>query len=166
MPSRGSSAALSLRGLSKAFGSTLAVDGLDLEVPRGSFFGFVGPNGAGKTTTLSMATGLLRPDAGTVHVMGHGVGPDIVTHDMNSAGVRTQQPGRHGQGGGLAGAVRPHEAEERPTRNLKIKTVDGEGGPEGLGQASQAERRGTSPRWHVVTLAIPALRCIQVGRLS
>ena len=69
---------LSLRGLSKAFGSTLAVDRLDLEVPRGSFFGFVGPNGAGKTTTLSMATGLLRPDAGTAHVMGHDVWSDTV----------------------------------------------------------------------------------------
>ena len=78
MPSRGSNSALSLCGLSKAFGSTLAVDRLDLEVPRGSFFGFVGPNGAGKTTTLSMATGLLRPDAGTAHVMGHDVWSDTV----------------------------------------------------------------------------------------
>jgi ABC-2 type transport system ATP-binding protein len=78
MPSAGSSAALSLRGLSKTFGSTLAVDRLDLEVPRGSFFGFVGPNGAGKTTTLSMATGLLRPDTGTAHIMGHDVWSDTV----------------------------------------------------------------------------------------
>ena len=78
MASRGSSPALSLRGLSKAFGSTVAVDGLDLEVPRGSFFGFVGPNGAGKTTTLSMATGLLRPDAGSAHVLGHDVWSDTV----------------------------------------------------------------------------------------
>jgi len=72
------SSALSLRGLSKAFGSTTAVDRLDLEVPRGSFFGFVGPNGAGKTTTLSMATGLLRPDAGTAEVLGHDVWSDSV----------------------------------------------------------------------------------------
>src|ERR1035437_9357247 len=78
MASWGTSAALSLRGLSKAFGSTLAVDRLDLDVPRGSFFGFVGPNGAGKTTTLSMATGLLRPDAGTAYVMGHDVWSDTV----------------------------------------------------------------------------------------
>jgi ABC-2 type transport system ATP-binding protein len=79
MPSRESpGAALSLRGLTKAFGSTLAVDHLDLEVPRGSFFGFVGPNGAGKTTTLSMATGLLRPDAGTVQILGHDVWSDTV----------------------------------------------------------------------------------------
>ena len=76
MPSLGSSAGLSLRGLSKAYGSTLAVDRLDLDVPRGSFFGLVGPNGAGKTTILSMATGLLRPDAGTAHVLGHDVWSD------------------------------------------------------------------------------------------
>jgi ABC-2 type transport system ATP-binding protein len=63
--------ALALRGLRKQFGSTVAVDGIDLDIPAGSFYGVVGPNGAGKTTTLSMATGLLVPDAGRVLV--HGV---------------------------------------------------------------------------------------------
>jgi ABC-2 type transport system ATP-binding protein len=62
--------ALSLEGLHKRFGDTVAVDGLDLEVPTGSMYGIVGPNGAGKTTTLSMATGLLIPDSGTVLVHG------------------------------------------------------------------------------------------------
>lgn len=62
--------ALRLRGLVKSFSGRRAVDGLDLDVPAGSTFGVVGPNGAGKTTTLSMATGLLSPDAGTVHVLG------------------------------------------------------------------------------------------------
>ncbi len=62
--------ALSLVGLHKRFGRTIAVDGLDLDVPTGSLYGLVGPNGAGKTTTLSMATGLLTPDAGTVLVHG------------------------------------------------------------------------------------------------
>ncbi|WP_298251460.1 ABC transporter ATP-binding protein [uncultured Arthrobacter sp.] len=68
-PSR--TAALSIRGLAKRFGDKIAVNGVDLEVPAGSFFGLVGPNGAGKTTTLSMATGLLRPDHGRALV--HGV---------------------------------------------------------------------------------------------
>jgi ABC-2 type transport system ATP-binding protein len=63
--------ALSIRGLAKRFGTKIAVDGISLDVPAGSFFGIVGPNGAGKTTTLSMATGLLRPDFGTAVV--HGV---------------------------------------------------------------------------------------------
>ena len=70
--------ALALRGLTKRFGDTTAVDRLDLDVPRGSFYGLVGPNGAGKTTTLSMATGLLRPDAGTAHVLGVDVWADPV----------------------------------------------------------------------------------------
>ncbi len=65
------SGALEVRGLQKTFGSTVAVDRLDLDIPTGSMFGLVGPNGAGKTTTLSMVTGLLVPDAGYVRV--HGV---------------------------------------------------------------------------------------------
>lgn len=60
--------ALEISGLTKSFGSTKAVDGIDLLVPAGSFFGIVGPNGAGKTTTLSMVTGLLRPDSGSVRI--------------------------------------------------------------------------------------------------
>ncbi|WP_353354394.1 ABC transporter ATP-binding protein [Intrasporangium sp. DVR] len=71
--------AIALRGLGKRFGEVIAVKGIDLDVPRGSFFGLVGPNGAGKTTTLSMATGLLRPDAGHVFVLGHDVWADPVT---------------------------------------------------------------------------------------
>lgn len=63
-------AALELYGLWKSFGAKTAVAGVDLVVPRGSFYGLVGPNGAGKTTTLSMATGLLVPDAGRVLVHG------------------------------------------------------------------------------------------------
>jgi ABC-2 type transport system ATP-binding protein len=73
-----STPAVQIRGLSRRFGQTIAVNGIDLDVPRGSFYGLVGPNGAGKTTTLSMATGLLRPDAGTVHVLGIDVWADPV----------------------------------------------------------------------------------------
>jgi len=70
--------ALALTGLVKRFGEKTAVDGLDLVVPTGSFYGLVGPNGAGKTTTLSMATGLLRPDAGSAHVHGIEVWADPI----------------------------------------------------------------------------------------
>ena len=68
--------ALALRGLWKRFGDKVAVAGVDLDVPSGSFFGLLGPNGAGKTTTLSMATGLLRPDAGGVWVHGQSLWAD------------------------------------------------------------------------------------------
>jgi ABC-2 type transport system ATP-binding protein len=62
--------ALLLAGLTKTFSENTAVDRVDLTVPAGSFFGLVGPNGAGKTTVLSMAVGLLRPDAGCSAVFG------------------------------------------------------------------------------------------------
>ncbi|MEV4473055.1 ABC transporter ATP-binding protein [Nonomuraea salmonea] len=65
--------ALEISGLTKRFGDTLAVDAIDLTVPPGSFFGLVGQNGAGKTTTLSMAVGLLRPDAGGARIFGQDV---------------------------------------------------------------------------------------------
>jgi ABC-2 type transport system ATP-binding protein len=68
--------ALSLVGLQKSFGAKHAVDDLTLSVEAGRMFGLVGPNGAGKTTTLSMATGLLRPDAGTAYVLGYDVWAD------------------------------------------------------------------------------------------
>ncbi|TFC50194.1 ATP-binding cassette domain-containing protein [Cryobacterium sp. TMT2-10] len=61
---------LAVSGLRKSFGQTVAVAGVDLEVRTGSFYGIVGPNGAGKTTTLSMITGLLRPDEGSVTING------------------------------------------------------------------------------------------------
>ncbi|WP_420890417.1 ABC transporter ATP-binding protein [Dermacoccus nishinomiyaensis] len=63
--------AMQLSELTKNLGSHRAVYDLTLTVPRGSMFGVVSPNGAGKTTTLSMATGLLRPDAGRVEILGH-----------------------------------------------------------------------------------------------
>jgi ABC-2 type transport system ATP-binding protein len=67
---------MALRGLVKRFDTNLAVAGLDLDVPAGSFYGLLGPNGAGKTTTLSMAVGLLRPDAGHATVLGYDVWAD------------------------------------------------------------------------------------------
>ncbi len=62
--------AVVIRGLVKEFGDHRAVDGIDLTVPAGSFYGIVGPNGAGKTTTLSILAGLLRADDGQVVVCG------------------------------------------------------------------------------------------------
>ncbi|WP_313812165.1 ABC transporter ATP-binding protein [Glutamicibacter sp.] len=62
--------ALDIRALAKQFGAKVAVNNVSLQVPAGSFYGLVGPNGAGKTTMLSMATGLLRPDAGSAVVNG------------------------------------------------------------------------------------------------
>ncbi len=62
--------AVETRGLSRNFGALRAVNGIDLAVPAGSFFGFLGPNGAGKSTTIKCLTGLLRPTAGTIRILG------------------------------------------------------------------------------------------------
>jgi ABC-2 type transport system ATP-binding protein len=67
--------AIEASDLVKSFGSTPAVDGVDLSVRSGSVYGMLGPNGAGKTTTIRMLATLLRPDSGTARVLGH----DIVT---------------------------------------------------------------------------------------
>ncbi|WP_311878519.1 ABC transporter ATP-binding protein [Microbacterium forte] len=64
------SEAIRIRGLVKSFGDHTAVNGIDLTVPAGSFYGIVGPNGAGKTTTLSIVAGLLRADAGDIAICG------------------------------------------------------------------------------------------------
>ena len=65
--------AIEVRGLVKRFGRTIAVDGVDLSVRRGSVFGLLGPNGAGKTTLVRILATLLRPDAGSARVLGHDV---------------------------------------------------------------------------------------------
>ena len=68
-----SSLAIEATGLRKTFGSTRAVDGVDLAVPSGAVYGVLGPNGAGKTTTIRMLATLLRPDGGEARVLGHDV---------------------------------------------------------------------------------------------
>jgi len=64
------SPAVAVHNLRKVYGAKAAVDGLDLVVPRGCFFGFLGPNGAGKTTTIRMLMGLIPPTSGEIEMLG------------------------------------------------------------------------------------------------
>jgi ABC-2 type transport system ATP-binding protein len=76
-------------GLTKRYGSTVALDGLDLEVPTGAILGVLGPNGAGKSTAVRILTTLSRPDSGSARVAGH----DVVTETaavQRSIGVTAQ----------------------------------------------------------------------------
>ncbi len=83
------SLAIEARGLAKSFGDLRAVDGIDLEVPRGMIFAILGPNGAGKTTLMRMLATLARPDEGRASVMGH----DLVEapHEVRSEIAMTGQ---------------------------------------------------------------------------
>src|SRR5262249_23075327 len=65
-----SSPAIAVHDLRKVYGHKAAVDGLNLVVPRGCFFGFLGPNGAGKSTTIRMLTGLIPPTSGSIELLG------------------------------------------------------------------------------------------------
>jgi daunorubicin resistance ABC transporter ATP-binding subunit len=82
--------AIEAHGLRKRFGSTQALDGLDLEAPEGTVLGVLGPNGAGKTTAFRILTTLSKPDSGWARVAGH----DVVAHAdavRRSIGVTAQQ---------------------------------------------------------------------------
>lgn len=81
-------------GLRKVFGSTTAVDGIDLDVPAGSVMGMLGPNGSGKTTLIRMLLGLTRPTAGEAELLGHRI-PDEVAHALPHVGALVEGPGFH-----------------------------------------------------------------------
>lgn len=70
------SGVLSVTNLRKAYGETVAVDGISFEVDRNEILGLLGPNGAGKTTTINMVLGVLHPDSGSIHIEGR----DLATH--------------------------------------------------------------------------------------
>ncbi|MBS0554457.1 MAG: ABC transporter ATP-binding protein, partial [Proteobacteria bacterium] len=72
--------AIRIRQVTKNYGALKALGGVDLEIAQGEFFGLLGPNGAGKTTLISSLAGIVRPDGGTLEVMGH----DVVTDYRNA----------------------------------------------------------------------------------
>ncbi|TVT89582.1 ATP-binding cassette domain-containing protein, partial [Haloferax volcanii] len=68
--------AIEIRDLTKSYGDVRALDGVDLDVPEGSFFGLLGPNGAGKTTFINILVGLVRKTGGEASVFGYDVEDD------------------------------------------------------------------------------------------
>jgi ABC-2 type transport system ATP-binding protein len=83
------------RGLTKRFGERVAVDRVDLQVPRGSAFGYLGPNGAGKTTLIRMLLGLTTASAGEMRVLGRPV-PSRRTEALRRVGAIVEEPRFHG----------------------------------------------------------------------
>ncbi|PRY32282.1 ABC transporter ATP-binding protein [Pseudosporangium ferrugineum] len=86
--------AVASHGLTKRFGSQVAVNAVDLAVPRGAVYGFLGPNGSGKTTTIRMLLGLIAPTAGSHHLLGETM-PDRAGHVLPRVGALVEGPGFH-----------------------------------------------------------------------
>jgi ABC-2 type transport system ATP-binding protein len=88
MPHTDGTVAVRARGVVKTYGSTRALNGVDLDIPTGQVLGLLGPNGAGKTTMVRVLTTLLRPDAGEATVAGHDVltEPDAVRQNIGVSG--------------------------------------------------------------------------------
>lgn len=104
-------------GLTKRFGERAALDGIDLQVPRGVAFGFLGPNGAGKTTIIRTLLGLTPASAGTMHVLGYPV-PAQRAQGLQRVGAIVEEPRFHMHLTGrenlrIVAAVRGPEAFER-----------------------------------------------------
>jgi ABC-type multidrug transport system ATPase subunit len=88
------SLAIQTQGLTKRFGHQVAVDQLDLRVPRGAVYGFLGPNGSGKTTTIRMLLGLVEPTAGRRSLLGMAI-PDEATVALHRVGSLVEGPAFH-----------------------------------------------------------------------
>src|SRR2546426_10905795 len=104
-------------GLTKRFGQRVAVDNVELRVPRGSAFGYLGPNGAGKTTLIRMLLGLTQATAGKMLLLGHPV-PDERSAALARVGAIVEEPRFHGHLTGrenltVIAAAREPEAHDR-----------------------------------------------------
>jgi len=124
--------AIETHGLTKSFGSHLAVDDVDLAVPRGSVFGFLGPNGAGKTTTIRMLLGLVSATSGSISVLGREM-PRSLGEVLPRVGALVEGPAFYPF---LSGAANLHRLDTADP------TVDGASRTERVAQA--LERVGLS----------------------
>jgi len=119
--------AVNASGLVKRYGDVLAVDGLDLDIPAGQFFGLLGPNGSGKTSTIHMLATLIRPNAGSAKVFGNDVVRDAVATRASiglvfqeSALDRTLSIAENLRFAGLLYNLRPRVIEDRSAELLAL----------------------------------------------
>ena len=108
--------AVETHGLTKRFGENVAVNGVELLVPRGCAFGYLGPNGAGKTTLIRVLLGLTHADAGTMSLLGHAV-PRHRDKALARVGAIVDEPRFHGHLTGRQNLQILAAARERSARN-------------------------------------------------
>ena len=144
------SAVIRTKGLTKRFrGGQLAVDGLDLTVPRGSVFGFLGPNGSGKTTTIRMLMGLIAPTSGAATVLGAPM-PQSVRTVLPRVGALIEGPALYGFLSGRANLVRFDSADptaDPRTRDRRVaEALDRVGLAAAAGKKARAYSLGMKQR--------------------
>jgi ABC-2 type transport system ATP-binding protein len=115
-------AAIRTTGLTKRFGRHVAVDSLDLVVPRGAVFGFLGPNGSGKTTTIRMLLGLVAPSEGQVEVLGEEM-PGRLSSVLPRVGALVEGPAFYPFLSGEANLVRLDTADLRSSASTRRRRV-------------------------------------------
>ena len=135
--------AVETRGLSKRFGRQLAVDDLDLAVPRGSVFGFLGPNGSGKTTTIRILLGLAAASAGDVRVLGHDM-PGSLSRVLPRVGALVEGPAAYPFLSGEANLMRLDAAHPRAPGSTRAQRVAGALERVGLSHAGNKRVRAYS----------------------
>ena len=121
-------------GLTKSFGSHNAVDAIDLQVPRGSIFGFLGPNGSGKTTTIRMLLGLANISAGEVSLLGHSV-PAEIGKALPKVGALVEGPAFYPYLSGRDNLIRFDSADRYADPATRAARVDAALAKVGLTQA-------------------------------
>ncbi|MBO8192503.1 ABC transporter ATP-binding protein [Streptomyces oryzae] len=133
------SAVISTQGLTKRYrGGQLAVDALDLSVPRGSVFGFLGPNGSGKTTTIRMLLGLIEPSGGTARLLGEPM-PGSARRVLPRVGALIEGPALYGFLSGRENLLRYDAAD--PTADPRTRAARVETALERVGLAAAAGKK-------------------------
>ena len=122
-PQNNSALAIETRGLTKRFGSQIAVNDLDLRVPRGAVFGFLGPNGSGKTTTIRMLLGLAAASAGEIRMLGDTM-PAATQGVLPRVGALVEGPAFYPFLSGRANLHRYDSADRRTSSATRRARVD------------------------------------------
>jgi ABC-2 type transport system ATP-binding protein len=123
-------------GLTKSFGSHNAVDSIDLQVPRGSIFGFLGPNGSGKTTTIRALLGLINISAGDVSLLGYSI-PSELGRALPKVGALVEGPAFYPYLSGRDNLIRFDSADRFADPSTRSARVDAALAKVGLTQAEK-----------------------------